>query len=51
VDLPAHGIAETKNGQISYLSGEDFVGEDSFTYRICNELGACSTAKVTVIVR
>ena len=51
VDLPAHGSVEIKGKRISYLSEDDFVGEDSFTYRICNELGACSTAKVTMIVR
>jgi uncharacterized repeat protein (TIGR01451 family)/gliding motility-associated-like protein len=40
------------NGSISYLPSSNFVGEDSFTYSICDGEGSesCDTALVTITV-
>lgn len=51
LDQPEDGLIEIKNGGLWYRSDDGFVGEDSFVYQICNELGACSSAKVSITVR
>lgn len=50
VNGPDHGTAEIKNGQVRYRSNTEHLGEDTLTYMICNDLGACSNAKVTITV-
>jgi RHS repeat-associated protein len=50
---PAHGFLQFgQGGAISYtMTDPGFVGSDSFTYRICDNLGACSTyATVTLLI-
>jgi RHS repeat-associated protein len=52
VDFPQHGslsgIAQPDKELYSAVSG--FTGTDSFTYRICDDLGSCSIARVTLYV-
>ena len=55
---PAHGTLTQVAGQPSsftYVPDGNFVGTDSFTYKICDNVaapnGACSTATVTIEVR
>jgi RHS repeat-associated protein len=46
---PAHGTLSLINGQVSnYTTDPGYVGSDSFTYRICDNLGACSVGTVTL---
>jgi len=52
---PANGIVSTNpNGTITYVTTNNFPsggnGTDSFTYRICNNLGFCSTGTVNIAV-
>ncbi|HSP41191.1 MAG TPA: Ig-like domain-containing protein, partial [Gillisia sp.] len=47
------GIVELQNdGNIKYTPAEGFVGEDSFTYTVCNDHDTpiCSTATITITV-
>src|SRR5260221_2680360 len=37
-------------GALSYQPNQDFVGQDSFTYTICDNLGACATGNGTIRV-
>ncbi|MDH3307120.1 MAG: Ig-like domain-containing protein [Acidimicrobiia bacterium] len=37
-------------GEVTYTSNSGFAGTDSFTYEVCDNLGACSTASVVVAV-
>ena len=51
VDPPAHGdVTVGGNGLFTYTPATDFVGPDSFTYRICDTDSACDTATVVVAV-
>jgi RHS repeat-associated protein len=44
---PQHGTLTPYNAHVStYGANSGFVGSDSFTYRICDALGACSTGTV-----
>ena len=48
---PAHGLlANHGDGTFAYTPAQDFVGTDSFVYEICDTLGACDTATVTITV-
>ena len=50
---PANGTAEIvgfNNSAINYTPGFNFIGVDSFEYVICDPLGLCDTAWVTVTV-
>jgi plastocyanin len=51
VDAPANGTASinSANNTISYIPEQDFCGEDSFTYRVCNQT-SCDTATVNVMI-
>ena len=43
-------LANNGNGTFAYTPGPDFNGSDSFVYEICDTLGACDTATVTITV-
>src|SRR5665648_448253 len=43
---PVHGILSIDAGNITYTPPTGFTGTDSLTYQICDDLGACSAAKV-----
>jgi len=48
---PMNGTAEmTDDGQVNYVANQNFVGDDVFTYEVCNPTCAsdCSTAQVTL---
>ena len=47
VTLPQHG---TLNGPFVYIAEYGYVGSDSFTYRICDNLGLCSDGTVSLAV-
>ncbi len=49
---PAHGSASIvpATGAITYTPAAGFYGSDSFTYRLCDMLGLCDTATVSVTV-
>jgi hypothetical protein len=47
---PAHGGTTVAGAQIIYTPDTDYFGPDTFTYRICDVLGACNTASVTILV-
>jgi len=51
VSQPANGTASVNsaNNTISYIPEQDFCGEDSFSYRVCNQL-SCDTATVNVMI-
>ncbi|MGB1019086.1 MAG: Ig-like domain-containing protein, partial [Chitinophagales bacterium] len=43
-------IVINPDGTVSYIPNPGFVGEDMFTYTICDELGNCDEATVTITV-
>lgn len=49
---PAYGqaVADPASGTITYTPIPGFVGADSFTYEVCDALGACADGMVTVVV-
>lgn len=49
---PGHGVTQISNGEIVYTPDDLYVGEDSFTYKVCEEGDneSCDTAIVTVTV-
>jgi hypothetical protein len=47
---PANGDATVAGSQIIYTPDTNYFGGDTFTYRVCDVLGACNTARVTVVV-
>ena len=48
---PTHGtISIGSNGCIVYTPAPDFVGTDTFYYQVCDPMGACDYAMVTVTV-
>jgi len=49
---PAHGTVtvDPVTGEITYEPDPNFNGTDTFDYRICDSLGVCDTAEVTVNV-
>jgi RHS repeat-associated protein len=50
--LTAHGTVNYSfsDGSLSYVPNQGYLGVDSFTYQICDGLGACSSATVTLNV-
>ena len=38
------------DGSVTYAPDIDFIGDDVFTYEVCDDSGLCNTADVTVIV-
>ncbi len=47
---PEHGTAQVLgNGLITYVPDTGFVGRDSLTYKICDEIGLCTTSCLRVI--
>jgi gliding motility-associated-like protein len=44
------GVTMNPDGTYTYTPNMGFVGTDTFTYQVCNQLGQCSTAIVTVTV-
>ncbi len=50
VTAPAHGeITGISRGVVSYRMNKGFTGTDSFVYRICDVVGLCDTATVTLV--
>ena len=47
---PDNGTLLIVNGKINYTPKTDFVGIDSFTYKICDAKNLCDDAKVTIEV-
>ncbi|MFT7579459.1 MAG: ferredoxin [Myxococcota bacterium] len=48
---PEHGSATINpDGTLQYTPGTDFVGVDTFTYEICDAVGNCAIATVTMTV-
>jgi Cys-rich repeat protein len=51
VNVPGHGtVTINDDGTVTYTPNAGYVGEDSFSYSVCDELGACDTAMVSVDV-
>ncbi|MBT0771451.1 tandem-95 repeat protein [Kineosporia sp. J2-2] len=51
VTSPAHGSASIVGGRIRYtLTDSTFVGDETFSYTVCDGRGACDSASVTVAV-
>ncbi len=51
VDEPLNGdVIVNNDGTITYTPNEDFIGEDTFVYQVCDNDGLCDTATVTIIV-
>ena len=52
VSGPANGTAtvDPASGLITYVPAPNFNGLDSFSYRVCDDDGACSAALVTLVV-
>ncbi len=52
VSQPNNGrvIVDNFNGAITYTPNEDFIGEDNFSYVICDSENACAQANVSVNV-
>ncbi|MFN8053688.1 MAG: Ig-like domain-containing protein, partial [Acidimicrobiales bacterium] len=51
VDEPRHGtVTVFDDGSVLYTPAADYVGQDSFTYRICDPDNLCDTALVSMTV-
>ncbi|PHQ56281.1 MAG: hypothetical protein COC16_03480, partial [Lutibacter sp.] len=51
VSLPDNGtVVINFDGSVLYTPDLDFIGDDNFTYEVCDNHGLCDTAVVTVIV-
>lgn len=49
---PVNGkLSINPDNTITYLNTKDYSGLDSFTYKICNTKGSCSSAKVYVTIQ
>ncbi len=47
---PRHGTVVIEGDVVRYTPASDYVGNDAFTYRMCDGNGACDTAVVGVVV-
>lgn len=48
---PQHGTVAIVNGKVRYtLTDLDFVGVDSFEYRVCDDRSGCTTAVASILV-
>ena len=51
VSAPPNGtVTVNPDGTVTYTPGQDYFGEDSFTYTICDQSDACDPATVTVTI-
>ena len=51
IDFPTNGTVDVNtDGSVTYTPDVDFIGDDFFTYQVCDNDGLCDTAEVTVIV-
>ena len=51
VEQPTNGVAGIRpDGTIIYKPDPDFIGEDTFTYKVCDPANQCDEAMVTVQV-
>ncbi|MFO0745028.1 MAG: Ig-like domain-containing protein [Myxococcota bacterium] len=50
VTRPSHGTAVIEGDAARYTPEPGFAGQDAFVYTVCDDLGACATATVTVLV-
>ena len=44
-------VTDNRNGSYTYVPTADFVGEDTFTYQLCDQDSNCSSATVTITVK
>ena len=51
ISNPTNGQVIIENGQIKYTPNFGFIGEDVFTYQVCDNSNDCDTAEVRVTVR
>jgi len=52
ITSPANGrVSLNLNNSITYLNNQDYSGNDSFVYEVCNTSGYCAQATVFVTVR
>ncbi|MBW7882604.1 MAG: tandem-95 repeat protein [Caldilineaceae bacterium] len=49
-DPPNGSVVINPDGTVTYTPDQDFNGEDTFTYTICDPDGLCDTATVTVVI-
>ncbi|MEZ4887550.1 MAG: Ig-like domain-containing protein [Chitinophagales bacterium] len=47
---PSNGTVTIDNGTVVYIPNTDFIGIDNFEYTVCDPLGLCDVAVVTVTV-
>ncbi|MRT93188.1 tandem-95 repeat protein [Ancylomarina sp. 16SWW S1-10-2] len=49
---PLHGVVTVNpvTGQLYYIPNPNYHGTDEILYQVCDELGHCTTAKVSIIV-
>ncbi len=50
VDPPANGITQISDSQIRYQSIAAWSGNDSFTYKVCDDASACSDVKTATVL-
>jgi len=51
IGTPENGsVVVNTDGSVTYTPDTDFIGDDTFTYEVCDNHGLCDTATVTVIV-
>ena len=48
---PTNGtVVQNANGSYTYTPNTDYVGSDSYTYKVCDPSGACDTATVVIAI-
>jgi 5-hydroxyisourate hydrolase-like protein (transthyretin family) len=50
IENPSHGLTYVQNNRVTYVPETGYVGEDQFTYEICDDLDLCSTAIGTIYI-
>jgi hypothetical protein len=51
VTAPSRGVSEIATGMVAYTPAFGFVGRDTFTYTVANDLGLDADGTVTVDVK
>ncbi|MHB1197720.1 MAG: Calx-beta domain-containing protein [Lutibacter sp.] len=51
IEEPENGtVVINTDGSVTYTPDEDFMGDDTFTYEVCDDDGLCDTATVSIVV-
>lgn len=51
ISTPTHGIVTINpDGSNTYVPNTDYVGNDTYEYKVCDDDGACDTATVLIII-